>query len=228
MTKDIVSKLRQHLSKPIDSECGVVYLMAELRKLLQRDDKDHKNGILWMYCHWALHVDLTNPGTTREFLTTVDRWVTNTVAYLEPTGPWKFMEEVYVFHDFLYLSTLRSELKKFLEQYDIPTTLCNNDGQWFRFIAEYGGVIEDGTLSMNADKSDEIGAVKKVTFKKGRVLTDENHVNFAIRWDIDLKDGRMLRGEFEALPKHPLKMSKHGLEIFNNGFIPPPLRVQPR
>lgn len=134
MTKDIASKLRGHLSKPIETEPDVVYLMAEIGKLLERDDKEHNNKATWMYCHWALHVDLTKGGTTGQFLQMIGRWVTNTVAYLEPNGPWKFMEEVYLFLDFLYLDTFRRELKGFLANYQIPTTLCENDEWWFKFL----------------------------------------------------------------------------------------------
>jgi hypothetical protein len=66
MTKDIVSKLMALLSEPVDTECKVVYLLAEVRKLLERDDPNHNMGSLWMYCHWALHVDLESPKTTDE------------------------------------------------------------------------------------------------------------------------------------------------------------------
>jgi len=75
MSKDIASRLRGHLSKAIETEPDVVYLMAEVRKLLDRDDKEHNNKAIWMYCHWALHVDLTKGGTTGQFLKTIDRWV---------------------------------------------------------------------------------------------------------------------------------------------------------
>jgi len=88
MTKDIVGKLQLHLAKPVDSEPAVVYLLAEVRKLLELDDPEHKMGALWMYCHWALHVDLDSPKTTESFLEKVDRWITNNVAYLTPSGPW--------------------------------------------------------------------------------------------------------------------------------------------
>jgi hypothetical protein len=225
MTKDIASKLRSHLLEPLETEPDVLYFLAEARKLLERDDKEHTQKAIWLYCHWALHVDLTKGGATGEFMKTIDRWVTNTVAYLEPSGPWKFMEEVYLFRDFLYLDTLRKELKVFLVKYNIPTTLCENDDWWFKFLEKYGGIIEDGTLSMKA--AHELGAVKKVTFKKGKELPDDNHVNFVIQWDIDLKDGRALRAEFEAFPEHPLKLTTHGLEVFNNGFIPP-VREEPK
>lgn len=198
--------------------------MAEIRRLLERDDKEHNNKAIWMYCHWALHVDLMKGGTTGQFLKTIGCLVTNTIAYLEPNGPWKFMEEVYLFRDFLHLDTFRRELKGFLTNYQIPKTLCERDEWWFKFLEKYSGVIEDGILSMKTDE--HLLAVKTVTFRKGSELPEENHVNFVIQWDIDLKDGRMLTGKFEAFPQHPLRTSTHGLQVFNNDFVPPSLREE--
>src|SRR5262249_33167405 len=127
MTKDIVGKLREFLAKPVDTESSVVYLMAQVRKLLDRDDPTYRYGALRMYCHWALHVDLRFPNTTMGFLRRVDLWVTNTVAYLTPSGPSTFLDEVHLFREFTYLSQLRTDLGRFLGRYDLPTELCDDD-----------------------------------------------------------------------------------------------------
>jgi hypothetical protein len=220
MTKDIVGKLMALLNEPIDNECKVVYLLAEVRKLLERDDPDHKMGSLWMYCHWALHVDLESPKTTEGFLAKVDRWVTNTVAYLTPSGSWTFGEEYNLFKDFIYLNTFRRQLRVFLAAYKLPTTLCSDDEQWHRFIQAYGGVIEDGTLAAVGKKS-TLQAVEKVTFEKGGNLTAEHHVPFVIQWTIQLKDGRTLKTSVETVPGESGNMTSHHLEIVSNGFVPP-------
>ena len=220
MTKDIVGKLACFISDPVDTECKVVYLLAEVRKLLERDDPEHKMGSLWMYCHWALHVDLDSPKTTEGFLERVDRWVTNTVAYLSPSGPWTFGEEYNLFKDFVFLDTFRHQLQTFLEVYGLPPTVCSENHQWNRFIQEYSGVIEDGSLSAVGKKA-TLKAVEKVTFEKGAQLPAEHHVPFVIRWSIDLKDGRMLRTSVETVPGGSGKMTSHDLEIINNGFVPP-------
>jgi hypothetical protein len=220
VTKDIVGKLAIFLSEPVDSECKVVYLLAEVRKLLERDDRERKMASLWMYCHWALHVDLESPKTTEGFLERVDRWVTNTVAYLTPIGPWTFGEEYNLFEDFVYLKTFRRQLRVFLAGYELPTTLCRDNALWNRFIREYGGVIEDGSLAAVGKKS-TLAAVEKVTFEKGVELTTDHHVPFVIKWTIQLKDGRTLKTSVETVPGVEGNMTSHGLEIVNNGFVPP-------
>jgi hypothetical protein len=221
MTKDIIGKLMKHLSKPITSEPDVMYLLAEVRKLLERDDKAHANGALWMYCHWALHVDLTSPRTTIDFLKRVDRWITNSVAYLTPSGPWTFLEEHNLFRDFIFLSTFRQQLGGLLKSYGLPTDTCDLDEQWYAFIEAYGGIIEDGTLSTKADKQNELGAVKQVTFAKGETLTSAHHVSFVIQWNIELKDGRTLKTNVETVPAGSGNMTLHSLQIINGKFVPP-------
>ena len=221
MKNDIVGKLRNHLNQGIDSECGVVYLLAEIRKILDEDDPTHSFGSLWMYCHWALHVDLDSPNTTIAFLKRVDLWIVNTVAYLAPRQPWKFMDEVHLFRDFLYLQTFRGELEQFLKRYNLPTDLCDIDDNWFAFLAAYAGVIEDGTLAMRIDKHNDISAVLEMRFKKGKALSSAYHVNFMIQWDIELKDGRTLHVEMDAQPKHPIRISSHHISLINGGFVPP-------
>ena len=168
MTKDIVGKLRNHLAQRIDTECAVVYLLAEVRKLLERDDPQQRHGAVWMHCHWALHVDLHSPKTTLEFLKFVDCWVTNTVADLFPRGTWKPLQEHYLFKDFIYLDTFRTQLKTFLACYGLPTQLCDQDDRWFAFLSSYAGVIEDGSLTARGDRNNELGAVKQVTFTKAK------------------------------------------------------------
>ena len=143
MTKDIVCKLKTHLGKRIATEPDMVYLMSGVRKLLERDDPTQTNGTLWMYCHWALHVNLTKVGTTMDFLRRVDRWISNTVAYCTPSGAGGFGEEYDLFKDFIFLTTFRQQLAGFLKNYDLPTDLCDVDEQWNAFLGAYAGVIED-------------------------------------------------------------------------------------
>jgi len=94
------------------------------------------------------------------------------------------------------------------------------DEQWFRFLREYAGVIEDGTLS-TVSKKNPLSAVEVVTFKKGDKLTLGHHVPFVILWTIQLKDGRTLKTSVETVPSGKGNMTSHGIEIINNGFVPP-------
>jgi hypothetical protein len=221
MNESIVKKLAAHLNKQVNDEPSLVYLLAEVRKLLEREDKEHHYGSLWMYCHWALHVDLTRPGTTRDFLERIDRWATNNIAYLEPSGTWESIEEHYLFQDLIFLDIFRRQLREFLAAHDLPLSLCEDDDRWNKFLAAYGCVIEDGTLSTKAGRNSGFKAVKHVVFRKGKSLTTDHHVPFVIEWHIHLNDERILQTEVQTIPTTIGRMTAHSITIVNGDFIPP-------
>jgi hypothetical protein len=143
MTNAIVEKLRTELAGLINTECKVVYVLCEIRKLLE----NHKQNVRWftlrLHCHWALHVDLDRPTTTLQFLGKVDTYIANTwdtpsatitvdregniikceVPKLDP-----------IFQDFGFLETFRKELGEFLAEYGLSTMLCDDNTRWSKFL----------------------------------------------------------------------------------------------
>lgn len=226
MTKDIISKLRDHLSRPINTECAVVYLLAEVRKILDKVQQEPKPFALWMYCHWALHVDLTHSRTTLTFLKPVDDFIVNTVAGFEPDDSYQMLDSHRLFCDLIFLDTFRSQLRQFLQDHDhLPTELCDRDDWWFPFLSAYAGVIEDGALSSETAKNDGLRAIEKVVFSKGRMpIAADGLFDFIVQWDVVLKDGRVCRGGFEAKPDRKMVFWGFHLQI-QPGF--PPIRQAP-
>ena len=207
MKDDIVAKLKTHLSVPVDTECAVVYLLVEVRKLLGMNQPNRNLSTLSMYCHWAVHVDLTHAKTTGEFLEKIDCFVRNKVHGFEADGKCSFNDEQDLFRDFSSLDTFRGELSCFLNSYDLPTSLCDDTRSWHRFISAYASVIEAGTLS--AGKVQETKAIKEVTFTK--LPSSENDALFGIQWDVKLTNGKTLRAVCEA--KYDLRMVCHDLSL---------------
>lgn len=202
MTKDIISKLRRHLDEnPMDTECAVAYLLAEIRKVINDEKPSPWPLALWMHCSWALHVDLTQTNTTLDFLRRIDNYIVSRVSGFSG-GSIDFVAEHRLSKDFVYLFGFRGELEQFLRLHNLPTRLCDDDSRWFRFVGAYSGVIEDGTLTTG--KTDKLQAVEEVTFTKGRPLSEKHHVPFTIQWDIHLKDGRIARMELKNVPDAPL------------------------
>lgn len=66
MKKDIWSKLRRELNEPISSERQVVYILVELRKLLELSGSDEHFPALNFYCDWALHAVLDQEGAQED------------------------------------------------------------------------------------------------------------------------------------------------------------------
>src|SRR5437764_13141045 len=117
MENDIVQKLRQQLSSPVTTECKVVYVLCQARKLLDKNPPIPSLFTLRLYCNWALHVDLDRDGTTRSFLQSIDEFVFNSV---DPSGKEDLVEEHKLFIELFYLDRFRAELKSFLDSYNLP------------------------------------------------------------------------------------------------------------
>lgn len=154
-----------------------------------------------MYCHWALHVSLSNPSTTSAFLQRVDAFIRKTVhPYTEdPAAPFSFIDEHQLFREFVYLDSFPSQLRELLDRYSLPANLCESDTERFTFLAVYAGVIEDGELSVRGRRNQHLEAVERVVFRKGDLSSwPASHTPFSLRWDIHLRDGRVCEAQLSA------------------------------
>jgi len=208
MTPDILSKIAAHLKKPIRSEASVVYLLAQVRKVLDKERPDPKPFALWLHCHWALHVELTDPRTTKEILERVDAFTMDTVSGFEGTGRLSLVESHNLFKDLVSLNGFRSQLEHFLKAHSISTALCTSNNRWAGFISNYMKVIEDGELSTARDKKYKLTAIEKLVFRIDNHRTRPSKQPFSMQWDIVLKDGRILQFELDA--NQDLSMMSHG------------------
>jgi hypothetical protein len=114
MDKQIIEKLRAALSEEVDSECKVVYVLCESRKLQESYPRDPISFALKLYFHWALHVNLTNPTTTLPFLHRVDDFAAGVLG-----GKTDKLEDYRMFREFVLLDTFREQFRQFLKAYDL-------------------------------------------------------------------------------------------------------------
>jgi hypothetical protein len=119
MKDAIVEKLRAFLSGSVETECQVVYLLCEVRKLLCHPSP----FALRLHCNWALHINLSFAISTSDFLTRVDDYAWNILSSPERGEEeqisWeKRAQEMLL--EFMNLNTLRNELLNFLVAYDLP------------------------------------------------------------------------------------------------------------
>ncbi len=192
MEKQIIEKLRAALSNEVDNECKVVYILCESRKLLEKHPPDPVPFALKLYCHWALHVDLTFPKTTAPFLERVDKFAADVLA-----GKPNVAEQHQMLREFVFLDTFRQQLRQFLKSYDLPTAVCDEDPRWHEFLKQYAGIIEDGSLSCQ-DKTGRLKLVREVIFTKGGPKTSGTYIPFDLSWNIVLLNGRTLTVEVSA------------------------------
>ena len=190
MKNAIIDKLRTTLESRIDSEGKVVYLLCQVRKLLDANPPDPSLFSLRLYCHWALHVDLDKKGTTLPFLKQVDEYVASVYA---GGVPMNFAAEELMRREFGFLYTFKGRLQDFLAAYGLPTDVCDDPAQWRAFLQHYAGVIEDGKIFCSA-KGIALNHVKEVIFSKGRqsLAGVEALLPFDLAWTIVLLDGKKL------------------------------------
>ena len=181
----IVGKLNTIMAEPVDSEYKVVYVLCQVRKLM--DDvflKDQQPFAIKMYCHWALHVDLNDVSTIGRFLQQVDAYVNGVLV-----GPEDFAASYQMTFDFALFDTFRMELGDFFEKTDVRTELTNYDSWWNEFVRHLAAVIEDGSLSFHPGK-ETLEHVRKVTFTKGGDVNREGAlIPFEMTWLVALSNG---------------------------------------
>ena len=190
MQNAIVKKLRGVLDGPVETEPLVVYVLCEARKLLDYEDPTHQPTPLRMFCHWALHVDLTGRGTTEPFVQRVDHVVTNVLS--GPTTADTLAAERGLVREFASFDTFRTHLGEFLERHSLPTTLRDHDDAWYAFLEAYAGVIEDGSLHC------ALNTVRGVTFTKGRSGSNRGTLSFTPTWVVLLKQAHAGHTELEV------------------------------
>jgi len=131
--KVIIEKIEKFLQnhQNFKEECEVVYLLAEIRKIL---DSSYK--ALGFYCNWVLHIQLTEQSA--KYIS--DKFNNNMgVEYLAELK--KGMES---HDDFFKLEDLKSELKSFFtdEKHQLPQNMFE-DEKWERFKRYFLKIIAE-------------------------------------------------------------------------------------
>jgi hypothetical protein len=198
MKPDIVDKVRNELSEPICSERQVVYLLAELRKLMELESierveaggpADASYFALKFYCDWAVHVRLDQSGAQR----IVQRFNRYQQFMEELASPGEdrvtvdpaFLEEL---DQSLQLTKFREQLGAYLHSHDLGSEIATNEKLWVTFLTYYSHVIEDAPLISEVKGLEWVDSVAvKVLDEQPAGAADHR---LALRWTwLSKKDG---------------------------------------
>lgn len=169
MKPDIVEKLRFEFREPIRSERQVVYILAELRKLMEIDSiarneadalADSSYFALKFHCDWAVHVRLGQSGAQR-IVQRFDQYQKFMEALMPHGNPGNavdpgFLQEL---NQSLNLTKFREQLGAYLKSHGLDSAIATDDGQWTEFLVYYTRVIEDAPLisiGKGLDRVDEV------------------------------------------------------------------------
>lgn len=206
MTPNIILKLSEQIESGIDTEPKVVYIMAGIRKLIERNEVQEKYPNLKFHCDWTLHSQLEGTGA-RRVLIEFDQ-----VQALLKSGkelhqlPREMRSGIEAIGK---LALFEVELTSFLWEYGLPV-FTRHGNQWSRFVYLYARVIEDIPLTFamktsqarpgDTKRKDPKNITKIIvgcdlaqeTLKFG----DKEDVLYRLRWEIYDLDGSI--GEIDV------------------------------
>ncbi len=110
---------------PLTEECHVVYVLVEIRKLLDRV-RNSRYAILRFYCDWIVHTDKSHmipemEGIMSQIFKEASRQIRENAPFGEKTRGFFQMEE------------LHKDFQGFLQEYRLPMTL-SEDANWREFV----------------------------------------------------------------------------------------------
>ena len=134
---EISAKLNVFLKRhvPLDEECHVVYVMVELRKLIEHWGFDAP--LLKFYADWTLHTEKT--GNLQHIGPIAHSMYVGVESHITVPndGMIKAMER------FLGMEELRKQMKKLFDAGGINAALLDHDALWKRFVDLFSAVLAD-------------------------------------------------------------------------------------
>jgi hypothetical protein len=179
----IVAKLATLLGQGIRCEADALYVLVEVRKLLEQQEAKQQYEYLTFYCDWAVHARLTGP-VAQEILARFDAanvQLKQQIALRELPEPLRT--------DLDRISKMKffeNEMDGFLGANGLPNIESTRVDGWIHFLHLYGKIVEDCPLLMTA--TNQTATIKNVTLKLD-FAEREGEMWFKVRWIIEDKNG---------------------------------------
>lgn len=188
MRDELIHKLTDALSLAIESETQVVYILVEMRKLLDGDLQGSAFPTFRLMCNWAMHAELTNKS------------VQDNLVFIEGIlGPWLEDKAVPTSEQekaavVLSLVSAREEFLDIIRDKEINTLIPHVflPEWWSTFLKQYVGLTRDCPWQVAA-KNITAKTLKSATMKRGELIpvTDDPDIahRFRIHWEFERVDG---------------------------------------
>jgi hypothetical protein len=153
-TSEIIRKLAEELDRGVTTEVQVVYVLAGVRKLIERDHVEDRYTDLKFHCDWALHSSMSYAGA-KAILRKFDAAhpLLRDGAELHELPP-ELRSEI---NRISKMKSFKEELSGFLAEYDLPPLTKNRLDGWAYFLHLYTKVIEDIPLTVSIAKEKKAG-----------------------------------------------------------------------
>jgi len=183
MRNEIVVKLNRHVASGIKREADVVYVLAEIRKLLEHLRTTKRYPVLAFYTNWALHTKIDRERWARAGLKILEDVVTQFQA-----GSGRPEEVVKAVDGVLSFQKLHRDLLDFGAEHDIRFDRLS-DADWRKFATLLIDVLIDCPLESEA----KTATVRTLALSRDFVFSHAREQTIAF-WKIDLRDGKVRAG----------------------------------
>lgn len=195
----IIAKLEALLAKGITCEADALYLMVEVRKLLEQQQAKKQYEYLTFHCDWALHAKLEGT-TAQKILKQFDAANIHLRTGVELHElPYSLKTEI---DRISKLRHFREQIDNFLNASHLPTLDMTREDGWIHFVHLYVKIVEDCPLVMTA--ANKLSTIANVTLKV-ELATKPHHgeMFFKARWILQDRNG--LSGEIYVLNSFSLR-----------------------
>jgi len=177
MEDEIITKLKLALVEPIKKECQVIYILVEIRKLLERLQNKNSFPVLNFYGNWVLHDKITRKSSMSTVHILLDE-IESTIVGKKPNAG-----AVWALIDF---EKFRGEIDDFLKKFNIQDPFVD-ENYWASFRGLFVNILTDCPLRPDYGNIEEFCFIKSL---------QEGDVDFTIK----LKNRIPIRGSFTFLP----------------------------
>jgi len=185
MIPQIITKLQNEIAAALEKEAQVVYVLAEIRKIIEQEGTEANYKYLVFHCNWALHSKMDR-AMAQEVLAHFDEAHAILGSGVELDDlPADLQREIEVISG---MTKFKEELSVFLQSHQITDLTTNRPNSWPHFLHLYAGIIEDCPLVIKENNS--VSNVTKVTVhleKARQQVSGQNY--YKISWEVTDRSG---------------------------------------
>jgi hypothetical protein len=142
MKDELLRKIQHVLERRITNEKQVVYLLVELRKLMDRDD--YKDPVLRTFSNWVVHTSLENRAEGSTFiLSQFDHFMGELIEHKRKSP---HLQQI-------SLGAFRKTLIRCFKHFNLSATFTNNLIEWKKFATMYCLVVSECPIVFTASKT---------------------------------------------------------------------------
>lgn len=178
MTPHIIEKIQNEIDIGITRESQVLYILAEIRKILEQEDALSQYRYLEFHCNWVLHSKLD-----RAFSQKVLNHFNS--AHLQILNGEELANSEA--DKISKMERFREELSDFFSSYNL-TDITSSSNSWTKFLYLYGLIIQDTPLVIR--NSNSAGIQEIIVSVELSKETHSSYQLYKVSWRLKDRDGR--------------------------------------